>query len=563
MNVKSYFKEAFVFDLKAGFITSIVALPLAIAFAVASGVSPIMGLYTAVIAGALGSLFGGSAFSITGPTGAMAVIILSSVQKYGIEGLMLAGFLAGAIQIIFGLIGLGEFVKFIPLPVVSGFTSGIGILIFLGQIPNFLGLSIPAKEAAYQTVIESIININSVKLHAVIIAVATYLCLYFLPRIFAKIKLNIPPSIIPLILSLSVVYFYKINIPIIGTIPSGLPTFNMVSFNLSLLQSVFPAAVTIALLGSIEALLCAVVCDGMTNTKHDSKKELIGQGIANSVLPFFGGIASTAAIARSAVNIKEGAKTKFAGVIHALFILLYILVLGSFVSYIPKAFLAGMLVFYSIRMVNIHEMKTIIKISKAETVVLFITLGMTVFTDLVHAVQIGMILAIMLFFIRFVSLFNISSMEDYEPDKGLNAVINSSSKLKKNVSVYTIHGPFFFGAMSVFERKINEHIDASKPIVILMMYNSPFIDTSGVTRLLDFIKERHNKNGYVLLVGLTSAAKQKLFSDEEFSKTMPHEHIFKKASDAITYAEKNLFYNGTDKIKKYRNNKIKQNKNIK
>ena len=304
---KDYCKESLIPDLKAGFVTALVALPLAIAFAIASGVHPIMGLYTAIIAGILGSTFGGSRFSITGPTGAMTVIILSTVNKYGIEGLLVAGMLAGIIQILFGVIKLGSLVKFIPFPIISGFTAGIGVIIFFGQIPNALGLVIPAKEKIWETASEILINITHINITALLITIFTILCLVYLPKLLStrRILLAIPPSLIPLLISTIAVVMLNINIPLVGEIPTGFPTLQFININLELVQHVLPAAFTIALLGLIEALLCAVVCDGMTNTKHNSNKELIGQGICNLVMPFFNGIPSTAAVARSAVDIRE------------------------------------------------------------------------------------------------------------------------------------------------------------------------------------------------------------------------------------------------------------------
>ncbi len=533
-----YFKKDFLPDLKAGFITSIVALPLAIAFAVASGVSPVTGLYTAVIAGILGSIFGGSIFSITGPTGAMSILVLTTVSRYGPEGLMLTGLLAGLLQLSFGILGLGRFVKYIPLPVISGFTGGVGLLIFLGQVPNLLGLTVGAHEHVVDTVIEALAGISGTDLLSVAVGLSTYLALRFLPGILERFRIGVPASLIPLVAFTALAFF--LPMPVVGEIPTGFPALRLPVFTLQLLKDVFPSALTIALLGSIEALLCAVVCDAMTSTKHSSDRELLSQGIANVVVPFFGGIPATAAIARSAVNIREGARTRFAGVIHALFILSFILVLGPAVSFVPKAFLAGMLMFVSLRMINVGEIRTIMRISKAETFVLVITFLLTVVTDLVVAVQTGMILAVSLFFIRFVSMFSISSMEDYDQDKGLNAVINADPWLKSNVSVYTIHGPFFFGAMSVFEKKVSEHMSVTRPIIILMMYNTPFIDASGVTRLKDFIKERRKKKGHVFMVGLTPKAKEKLFSDEEFYELMGKDKVFKTSKDAIEHIKKEI-----------------------
>lgn len=543
MSLQSYFQEDFLSDLKAGFITAVVALPLAIAFAIASGVPAIMGIYTAIIAGILGSALGGSKFSITGPTGAMTVIILSTVNKFGIEGLLLAGFLAGLFQLGFGLIKLGKLVKFIPFPIISGFTAGIGVIIFIGQIPNALGLTLNPQEHVWETLWEILEHLGLTNVIALSIAAATIAILLFLPPILGKIKFlkNIPPSMIALVLATLAVYLLVLPVPQVGIIPTGLPSFSMVNINLTLVEEVLPAAFTIALLGVIEALLCAVVCDGMSNTKHDSDKELLSQGVCNTILPFFGGIPCTAAVARSAVNIREGAKTRWAGVLHGLFLLCILLFLGPIAAFIPKAFLAGVLMFVSVKMINIHEFKTIIKISHYETAVLLITFGLTIFTDLVFAVQIGMVLAVFLLFVRLTNAFNISNID--ENTNSGNVFVPHNPKLKEIANVYTIHGPFFFGAMNVFDHKITEHMHVRKPIIILRMKHVPFIDSTAIVRLNSFLKERQKNNFIVFLADLPPRVKETLLRDKEFRElikntALPDQPaIFDKTKDALQFVE--------------------------
>ncbi len=539
--VSQYFKESFTSDLKAGFITAIVALPLAIAFAIASGVEPQMGLYTAIIAGMLVSATGGSKFSISGPTGAMTVIILSTLHGFGLEGLFLAGFFAGAFQILFGILKLGKVAKYIPLPVISGFTSGIGAIILIGQIPNALGMTIPAKERVWETLYAIISNLSLLDTTAITICFATILLLLYLPGILARTRYinSLPASIITLILSVMLVFFYKLDIPIVGSIPAGLPQIQMLNFNLELLMAVLPAALTIALLGTIESLLCAVVCDGMTNTKHNSNKELIGHGIANMVLPFFSGIPSTAAIARSAVNIREGAKTQMSGIFHAIILLIILLFLGPIAAFIPKAYLAGVLILVSLRMINLTELKTTMHISKMDSAVLIVTFLLTVFTDLVFAVQMGMFLSIILLFIRLTNVIDIQTMENYDKAKGINATIFADPYLEKNVSVYTINGPFFFGAMNVFESKINEHMNISKPHIILRMRYVPFIDTTGIERLKSFIKSSKKLHQRVYLTSIQPEVMRKMKSDRKLSELMEkqHVHIFESTQEALSYAK--------------------------
>ena len=500
-----------------------------------------MGLYTAVIAGMLVSATGGSKYSITGPTGAMTVIILSTLNSYGIEGLLLAGFLAGIFQILFGLFKLGKVVKYIPLPVISGFTSGIGAIILIGQIPNALGMVIPAKEYAWETVVAIIENISAANTTALLICVATIVLLLYLPGILSKVKYlnSLPASIVALILSVLAIYYMKIDIPLVGSIPTGLPSIQMIDLNPQLVLTVLPAALTIALLGTIEALLCAVVCDGMTNTKHDSNRELMGQGLGNIVLPFFSGIPCTAAIARSAVNIREGAKTQVSGIIHALILFTILLFFGPIAAFIPKAYLAGVLILVSVRMINITEFKTIMHISKMDTTVLIATFVLTVLTDLVFAVQMGMFLAIILLFIRLTNVIDIQTMENYDKSTGINATIFSHPYLEKNVSVYTLNGPFFFGAMNVFESKINEHINISRPHIILRMRYVPFIDTTGLERLRSFISMAKKKNQRVYLTSIQPEVMRRMKNDEDLMELIEkqHVHIFEHTQDALEYVK--------------------------
>jgi sulfate permease, SulP family len=537
-----YPRKFFLSDLKAGFITSVVALPLAIAFAVASGATPIMGLYTAVVAGILGAIFGGSRFSITGPTGAMTVIILATVNKHGLEGLFLAGLLAGLMQIGFGLLKIGRIVKYIPLPVVTGFTAGIGAIILIGQLPNAFGVSIPPEELLVNTVVDVAAHIGNANPVAITITLFTILSLALIPRLQDKLKFlqNVPPSVVPLALSIAATWFLALNIPQVGEIPTGWPEFKWVHVNFDLLNNVLPAALTIALLGAIEALLCAVVCDSMTSTKHNSDRELIGQGIANVAMPFMSGIPATAAIARSAVSIREGAKSRLAAIIHSVFILIYIFLLAPVVAYVPNAFLAGILMFVSFRMIDIGEFRTISRISRNDMLVLYITFFLTVFTDLVFAVQVGIIIAIGLLFVRLVSNLDVEYVEAHELSDEISALITSHDKIQKSVGVYTIHGPFFFGTMSIFEKKVDEHMHVGKPVTLLRMKYVPFIDSTGLVRLASFIKNKHKRGGYVLMSGVRDNVMATLMADRDFKEAMPREHIFDQSAEAIEYIETNL-----------------------
>ncbi len=545
--MKDYFKQNFFYDLKAGFITAVVALPLALAFAIASGVPPVMGLYTAVVAGILASLLGGSVFSITGPTGAMVVLILSTVSKFGLEGLLLAGFFAGVFQIIFGLMKVGKVVKYLPLPLISGFTAGIGAIIFIGQIGNFLGVSLEPKEHVWETLGQIFLHLPDLKAAAVVVTLGTVLLLVFLPKLLAKSRYtrNIPASIVALVLFTVAAAVLALNVPIVGEIPQGLPSLSVPNFSWELIKNILPASVTIALLGAIEALLCAVVCDGMTSTKHNSNRELVSQGVVNVIMPFFGGMAATAAIARSAVNIREGAKTRYAGVFHGLFLMSTLLFLGPLAEEIPRAFLAGVLMVVSVKMIDIQEFKTILRLSKLDAMVFLVTFGLTVVTDLVVAVQVGMVLAILLLFIRLTEGIEISHMEQYPKTNQINQLINNNPLLKEKVSVYTINGPFFFGAMNVFEHKLNEHLQIKKSVIILRMKYVPFIDSTGVVRLASFIRKLEKQGSTVLLSNLHENVKKVLLKDREFQALMKGEHkkqfrLFENTPEALEYVEKEL-----------------------
>lgn len=544
MDTAAYFKEKFIFDLKAGFITAVVALPLALGFAIASGVPPVMGLYTAVIAGILGSLLGGSPFSITGPTGAMTVLILGAVSRYGIEGLLLTGFIAGLIQIGFALLKVGRLVKFLPFPIISGFTAGIGAIIFSGQIANAFGLIIKPEEHIWQTFYSIFEHLSETNFVSVGITIGTLLILLFLPSLLARLKWtrNIPPSIIALVFFTVLAVYLGWKVPVIGDIPSGFPLFQFFPIDFHLALTLFSAGLSIALLGMIEALLCAVVCDGMTNTKHNSNKELLSQGVVNVIVPFFGGMPATAAVARSAVNIREGARTRWAGVYHGLFLLLTLLFFAPVAKLVPKAFLAGVLMFVSARMISIEEFKVVYKLNKEDFLVMVATFLLTILTDLVIAVQVGFILAVFMLFVRLTKTVNVSTMEEYSKDAGLNALILRDPGIREAVSIYTIHGPFFFGAMNLFDHKIDEHMKMGKKFIVLRMKHVSFIDSTGVLRIVTFLKDREKQNRLVFITGLQDKVRDVLFKDHEFKRLMvlPSEkRIFNHTSDVLDVIKKN------------------------
>lgn len=389
-------------DLISGLIVGIIAIPLGMGFAIASGVEPEYGIYTTIIAGALISLFSGSKFQIGGPTGAFIPILFGIVMAYGYEKLLIAGFLAGILLILMGLFKIGTLIKFIPKPVIIGFTSGIAVVIFSGQIAHFLGLSnLQKHESFWANMQEIVIHLNTVNGYSILTAL---ICLFVI-LLTSKLLPKVPGSLIGILVSTVIVsYLYPSGIATIGstygTIPSTLPHFQLLTFDWQTVLTLLPPALLIAFLGGIESLLSAVVADGMTNTKHNSNKELIGQGIANMVTPLFGGIPATGAIARTATNIKSGATSRVSGVIHSLVVLVTLLMFAPYASSIPLASMAPVLMVVAWNMSERHEFLHILRAKTSDSLVLVVTFLLTVLTDLMTAVAAGMALALIFNTIR-------------------------------------------------------------------------------------------------------------------------------------------------------------------
>ncbi|WNY26662.1 SulP family inorganic anion transporter [Methanolapillus ohkumae] len=540
-----YFKKSFVFDVKSGFITAIVALPLAIGFAIASGVEPYMGIYTAIVAGFFGSLLGGSRFSITGPTGAMGVVVLSAVTKYGLEGLFLATLLAGVIQILLGIFKVGKIAKFMPLPIIAGFTSGIGLLIVAGQIPNALGLTIPVHEYVFQTLYDIYQHMDSISLVAILITIGTAIIMLFLPRFTKDRKYisSVPPTIVALILSAVLIYFGGFEIPTIGTLPQTLPSFSLFKINFDLARNVFPYAISLTLLGTIESLMCAVVCDGMTATKHNSDRELIAQGITKMITPFFGGLPSTAAVSRSVVNIREGAKSRASGMMHSGFMLLFVIFFGSLAIYLPKAFVAGILICIGARMVNYKELRLIWGNNKTEAAIFIITMLLTVLTDLILAMEVGILLTMVNFLYDMTKTTSIETVEEHDSDDRINEIMKLNEQYKDKLAIYTINGPFFFGAMNVFDQKVNAILPTKKKVIIIRMRFVPYVDTTAISRLNGFIESRNREKRYVILTSLRPVVKKHLFRNETFEKHVRQKDVFlfESTEHAVEFAKNELF----------------------
>lgn len=490
--VKPFF-QSFKGDLTGGLTAAIVALPLALAFAVASGVEPKAGIYTAIIAGIVASICGGSPVQITGPTGAMAVVLVGIVAKYGIEKVWIAGVIAGMVQVILGIAKLGQLVKFIPYPVTAGFTNGIAVIIFCGQLKNFFGLELATPDHFLPGLWQTLSHIAQANYQAVGIAAIVIACKLLTPRITSVV----PGSLVGLVLGTAVASYFNLDVPTIGEIPQSFPQFQSIPHwnDPTLLRDLINPAIALAALGSIESLLSAVVADGMTvSERHDSNRELIGQGIANMMVPFFGGIPATGAIARTAVNVRSGGKTRLSGVIHGLALAVIVVVFAPLAGHIPLAALAGILMVVSWRMVEWDAIKLLVKASYADFAVMMLTWSVTIFFDLVLAVEIGLIAAGALF-IKRMSELNLVRLPDNEalpPGTPLS--------LAKELAVYRIDGPLFFGAAERFANFLRDEPEVK--YLILRMRFVPTMDTTGLVALEDIYRDMKAHGCQLILTGL-------------------------------------------------------------
>jgi SulP family sulfate permease len=506
--LQGYTRQQLVTDLTAGIIVGIVALPLAIAFGIASGVAPEKGLYTAIVAGFLISALGGSRVQIGGPTGAFVVIVYGIVQQYGTEGLAVATMMAGVILIILGVAKLGAAIKFIPFPVTTGFTSGIALIIFSSQVKDFLGLKMGTVPAEFVAKWQAFVtNLGSLNPWAAGIALFSLAILGFWPRVSRRV----PAPFVALVAATAIVQLFHLPVETIGDrfgeIHAGLPhpTLPHLSFHgMALLAA---PAFTIALLAAIESLLSAVVADGMIGSRHRSNMELVAQGVANIVSPIFGGIPATGAIARTATNIKNGGRTPVAGLMHALTLLLITLFFGKWAALIPMAVLAAILVVVSYHMSEWRTFRSELRAPKSDVAVLLVTFGLTVLVDLSVAVEVGMVLAAFLFMKRMAEVTNVSvvsrefaeAMEEETEDP--NAI--ASRHVPPGVEVYEIDGPFFFGAAETFKQAVTSV--ASRPrVLIIRMRRVPVIDSTGINTLRDLARRSHQEGTLMILSGVHS-----------------------------------------------------------
>lgn len=496
-------------NIIAGVIVGIVAIPLAMAFAIASGVKPEQGLYTAIIAAFFVAIFGGSRVQIAGPTGAFIVILAHITAQYGVSGLQIATLLAGFILIFMGFFKLGSVIKYIPDPVIVGFTTGIGVIIFVGEWKDFFGLSLPLSLSTpfYQKFLNTIFALPQLNLTTTSLAILSLLLVIFSPKLSKRLP---GPLVALVVVTLTQFIFQFENVATIGNtfggIPRELPHFQIPVITFSHALELVSPAFTIALLGAIESLLSATAADGMAGTRHRSNQELFGQGLANIFAPLFGGFAATGAIARTATNVRSGGNSPLAAIIHSIFLLLVILLLAPVAVYIPLCTLAAILFMVAYTMSDLpHFINTLKHAPGYDVMVLLTTFLLTVFTDLVVAVNVGVILA-MLFFIR--NMSRSVSIEKQSTEKLQLELPNNTDVFFNNTIVYTIQGPFFFGAAKKIEEALSNHTDPKT--IIFRLKDMPFIDMTGLETFYELIKEHHQRGIKIYLCEANERVKRKL-----------------------------------------------------
>ncbi|GHT08528.1 sodium-independent anion transporter [Bacteroidia bacterium] len=542
-SLKNYSKEKFMTDLMAGIIVGIVALPLAIAFGIASGVSPEKGLITAIIGGFIVSFLGGSSVQIGGPTGAFIVIVYGIIQQFGLGGLAVATVLAGLMLIGMGLLRLGTIIKFMPYPIIVGFTSGIALTIFTTQMKDFFGLSmesVPAdfisKWIAYGKVFTTL-NPGSI-----IVGVLSVLIIVYSQKIIKKI----PGSLTAIILMTVIVYILRNYLGITGIetigdrfqINASLPSPTPVPINLSTINLLLPAAFTIAMLGAIESLLSATVADGITGDKQNSNTELIAQGAANVIVPLFGGIPVTGAIARTMTNIKNGGRSPVAGIIHAVVLLLILLFLSPLTKHIPMACLAGVLIIVAYNMSEWRVFLSLLKNPKSDVAILLVTFFLTVIFDLTIAIEVGILLAMVLLVKRVSETSNISVIKDelnMERDAEKMAD-NDKLILPTGVEVYEIDGPFFFGIANKFEESMRLMNSKRPKVRIIRMRKVPFMDSTGLHNLESLYRLSHQENIQLVLSGVNDKIKAML-DKSGFANKVGKENICSNINEALERAD--------------------------
>jgi sulfate permease, SulP family len=540
--LETYSRGQFLADLTAGAIVGIVALPLAIAFAIASGVTPDRGLYTAVIAGFLISALGGSRVQIGGPTGAFVVLVYGIVQKYGVDGLTVATIMAGLLLIAFGLARLGGAIKFIPFPVVTGFTSGIAAILIVQQLRDVLGLHLASAPPEF---IERLslyaANLGTVNPYAVALSAVTLLILRSWPRVSHKV----PAPFVALILTTVVTHLLGWPVDTIGTrfgeIHAGFPQPSLPTISLAEVRQLVGPALAIAALGAVESLLSAVVADGMIGGRHRSNMELVAQGVANVVSPLFGGIPATGAIARTATNVKSGGRTPVAGMVHALTLLVITLFFGRLAGVIPLATLAAIVLWVAYRMAEWQVFKSELSAPKSDALVMVTTFLLTVLVDLTAGIAVGMVLASLLFMKRMAEVTNVTLVsrdyQDTRPSTDQSGAIYLR-QVPKGVEVYEINGPFFFGAAAKFKDTLSE-ISRKPKVLIVRMRNVPAIDSTAMYALRDLVR-RTRRDGTVVFLSDVHAQPLVALERSELLAEIGEDHLFGNVDEALAAARKHL-----------------------
>ncbi|WP_026327098.1 SulP family inorganic anion transporter [Proteiniphilum acetatigenes] len=544
-SLKTYSKEKFFADLMSGLIVGVVALPLAIAFGIASGVTPEKGIYTAIIAGFIISFLGGSRVQIGGPTGAFIVIVYGIVEQYGVQGLAIATVLAGIMLLAMGFLKLGAVIKFIPYPIVIGFTSGIALTIFSTQIKDFFGLTTPALPSGF---IEKwgvyLQHFDSINWWAALIAVVSVAIIVFTPKISKKV----PGSLVALVVMTLAAYLIKTyggvtTIETIGDrfiINSQLPDMEQIPLNLESIRLLSPVAFTIAMLGAIESLLSATVADGATGHKHNSNMELIAQGAANIITPFFGGIPATGAIARTMTNINNGGRTPVAGIVHAVVLLLIVLFLGDLTRHIPMACLAGVLVVVAYNMSEWRTFVSLTRQSKSTMGILMTTFLLTVIFDLTIAIGVGLMLAIFGFLKRMNESTQVSRTTGSidlakEAESHYTDIQEEVLHLPDGVEVYEIEGPFFFGVASKFD-EITRELGDHPRIRIIRMRKVPFIDSTGLNNLEILCRRSKKEKIQIILSGVKDSVRESI-EKSDIPQIIGSENICSNIHLAVKRAE--------------------------
>lgn len=543
-SLAAYDREQLTRDVLAGVVVGIVALPLAIAFAIASGVGPERGLWTAIVAGLIVSLLGGSRVQIAGPTGAFVVIVYGVVQQHGVEGLLVATMMAGGMLVLFGVAKLGAVIKFIPHPVITGFTSGIAVIIFASQIKDFLGLrmgDVPAdfveKLAAYGS------HLGDVTPAAMAVALGALAIIVLWPRVSHRV----PAPFVALIVTTAAVQLLGLNVETVGSrfgaISSSVPIPQLPAMSLATFNALIGPAFTIAMLGAIESLLSAVVSDGMIGGRHRSNMELVAQGVANLATPLFGGIPATGAIARTATNVKNGGRTPVAGIVHSLTLLVITLAAARWAALIPMATLAAILVVVAYHMSEWRAFRAELRSPRSDVAILLVTFALTVVVDLTVAIEVGMVLAAFLFIRRMAEVTNVNAVtRELEDDPSEQVYMGegavSRRRIPADVQVYEINGPFFFGAAELFKDTLARI--AEKPrVLVIRMRNVPVLDSTGMHALRDVV-HRSRQDGTVVLLSDVHMQPLVALTGSPVLEEIGKERMFSDLDAALQYAEAHL-----------------------